>query len=80
MICKECGKENPDGMSYCMSCGAILGNNKKCEVCGNLIPEDAKHCPHCGSKQGFGAGLWRAFSDAYNTSKSSRKSKKKGWW
>lgn len=49
MICNSCGKENPDGAVYCMSCGKRLDGKKVCLKCGSTIDEEARFCPYCGT-------------------------------
>lgn len=49
MFCGFCGKENPDGAVYCMSCGKRLDGKKICPKCGKPCEEEAKFCPYCGA-------------------------------
>ncbi len=49
MICGSCGKENPDGAVYCMSCGKRLDGKKTCPKCGKICEAEANFCPYCGA-------------------------------
>lgn len=49
MICKNCGKENEDGLTFCQYCGKRLDGKKICPNCGAVIDEEAKYCGVCGA-------------------------------
>lgn len=38
MFCKQCGKELPDGVKFCTSCGAEAGGTKDETSCGDVPP------------------------------------------
>ncbi len=45
MICLDCQAENPEGSSFCMSCGTRL---LACASCGTALPASAAFCFSCG--------------------------------
>ena len=49
MICKHCGHENADGLTFCQNCGKRLDGKKVCPACGAKIDEEAKFCGVCGA-------------------------------
>ena len=49
MICKNCGYENAEDLTFCQNCGKRLDGKKICSVCGAKIDEDAKFCGVCGA-------------------------------
>lgn len=49
MICKNCGHENAEDLTFCQNCGKRLDGKKICSVCGAKIDEDAKFCGICGA-------------------------------
>lgn len=58
MICKNCNTQNPDGATFCATCGtpvvqdnAVL-NAHFCTRCGTSIPDNCSFCPVCGTKAG----------------------------
>ena len=46
MTCTSCQNANPDGATFCMSCGTALSN--ACPQCGTGLPGGAKFCLQCG--------------------------------
>ena len=50
MRCQACSAENPDGNSFCESCGACLG--MACLLCGYRNSPTARFCGSCGSALG----------------------------
>ena len=50
MRCQACSAENPDGNSFCESCGARLG--MACLQCGYRSSPTARFCGSCGSALG----------------------------
>ena len=53
-ICKHCGSNNPEGVSYCAKCGEKLSQQSStvCRFCGNNIPDGATYCGKCGGNIG----------------------------
>lgn len=60
LVCLECGREIPDDMDFCPSCGAIKRNalrfdeqgrfvNDRCVKCGEVLEPDARFCISCGT-------------------------------
>lgn len=51
MKCPSCGKEIPDGSTFCPQCGnkCADANQIKCPVCQKVVPPDAPFCPYCGA-------------------------------
>ncbi|MBD5584034.1 MAG: zinc ribbon domain-containing protein [Clostridia bacterium] len=49
MICKNCGYDNPDKVTFCQNCGKRMDGKKVCPSCGAQIEEDAKFCGFCGA-------------------------------
>jgi uncharacterized OB-fold protein len=45
--CNTCGKENLDGVKYCVYCGA--SPTKICKSCGKGNELEAKYCVYCGA-------------------------------
>lgn len=45
--CPECGQDNPDTASRCISCGKELP--RKCPQCGTLVSGGMKFCSNCGN-------------------------------
>ena len=54
MRCGECGTNNPDGNSFCQSCGVKLGI--VCLQCGYHSPAKARFCGSCGVSLGVAEG------------------------
>lgn len=69
-ICPKCGKEVPDGATFCGACGAQMSADgvssassaSFCPKCGESVPAGAAACPKCGAalnaepeKKGFQA-------------------------
>ena len=53
-FCPHCGSENPDGASFCVTCGAPLPGKtvqvySHCPQCGAAIREGETHCVKCGT-------------------------------
>ncbi|NIO70252.1 MAG: zinc-ribbon domain-containing protein, partial [Anaerolineae bacterium] len=50
MQCPKCNKQNPEGASFCMKCGAKLA--LICPQCGMELPPDpdARFCLRCGAE------------------------------
>ncbi len=46
MVCNSCGRENPEGSSFCGNCGAIL--SVKCNRCGAASRAGQRFCGSCG--------------------------------
>jgi len=46
MRCPSCGSDNPDGFSFCGSCGTALA--RACPNCGAEVAEGFKFCGSCG--------------------------------
>lgn len=49
MVCKNCGAENPENLTFCQQCGARLDGKKVCPSCGAEIDASAKFCGVCGA-------------------------------
>ena len=49
MVCKNCGHDNPDKVTFCQNCGKRMDGKKVCPSCGAQIDEDAKFCGYCGA-------------------------------
>ena len=49
MICKNCGKELPDDVSFCLGCGARI-EITEINVQTNNTEEDIQHCKNCGAE------------------------------
>ncbi len=61
MVCPNCGAENENDATFCMSCGFDLsqpqtageGTSPESNICGNcgvVLPSDAVFCSKCGTK------------------------------
>ncbi|CAN7622014.1 AAA family ATPase [Pararhizobium sp. LjRoot255] len=48
LACGECGDCNPEGASFCITCGSRLPN--PCLRCGAASPIGASFCPRCGER------------------------------
>jgi len=62
MFCRKCGKEMPDGSTFCPSCGEKNGSSEgvtriklTCSTCNGTMEVDPSSqtlfCPYCGSKE-----------------------------
>lgn len=60
MKCSSCGKENPEGMKFCIHCGQDLASAKEkkdlelighisCPNCGFENSPEVRFCPQCGT-------------------------------
>jgi predicted nucleic acid-binding Zn ribbon protein len=49
MNCMDCGHANPEGVKFCLECGAKL-DARTCPACGEALPPVAKFCGECGAK------------------------------
>ncbi len=49
MICKHCGKENPEEAVFCCYCGKKADEPNHCPACGTVCPDDAAFCFACGT-------------------------------
>jgi class 3 adenylate cyclase len=49
MNCSNCGRDNPAGARFCLSCGAALARH--CPSCAGELPAGARFCMHCGQPQ-----------------------------
>lgn len=63
MICKNCGREIPDGSKFCSKCGSpviavkpeakpVPSGGTQCENCGSELKPGSKFCIKCGHKVG----------------------------
>ncbi len=50
MVCKKCGFDNPNGASFCVSCGARIDGKIACPNCGNMNDGSFVYCPTCGAR------------------------------
>ncbi len=51
MKCPYCGAENPEGATFCKSCGRRMDGMALCPNCQRLTPADGIFCIHCGSNR-----------------------------
>jgi len=52
LICPTCGRENPAGGEFCLSCGSDIRPRKsvrKCDKCGSTNPGHVIYCGTCGA-------------------------------
>ena len=47
--CASCGRDNPNGFSYCGGCGAALRAAPPCARCGFVNPAGQRYCGECGA-------------------------------
>lgn len=64
-FCTRCGKELPEGASFCPDCGAPVDSAAAgsaprsegfCTRCGAIMPAGSDRCPECGAPAGGGYG------------------------
>lgn len=49
MLCSKCGKELPDKVAFCPSCGTPVEKSFICPACLQKIENDSiSYCPNCG--------------------------------
>src|SRR5260370_3151614 len=47
-VCASCGRENREGLKFCISCGQPLAVELKCASCGAPYEADQSFCGECG--------------------------------
>jgi hypothetical protein len=52
MQCKQCGRENPEGVKFCNDCGTAFQMAAPCPNCGSPSPLGVKFCHECGAALG----------------------------
>ncbi len=50
MNCKKCGFSNPEGASFCVSCGSRVDGKVACPKCGSMNDSGYVFCPTCGAR------------------------------
>src|SRR5260370_37876989 len=48
-VCASCGRENREGLKFCISCGQPLAVELKCASCGAPYEADQSFCGECGT-------------------------------
>lgn len=56
MICNACGKELPEGVAFCPSCGSPVVQKAFCQKCGKELAPGQGFCATCGAPVGEAIG------------------------